>query len=313
MSTALENMLASGGQQGIPHAVEPEMTPFVRMIGKFIGLALLAAIIVGGLQGLQHADNWRDAWIHGLATVEVGFAMVLILLGSLVEGFGYGLSLGTKWPYTRNIVILMLRGDPEAAHRVVATLVGLVALALAILSPTINTLSGLGLIVVTALFGMGTLYVLAGKAPALVHGIHGLLAYSVFLVYLTNLAYPGLNFWTYLAAMGALHALLLAVLLGGMTTGQRGFATPIEAFVRPRKRSQWTVAAHVTAALLLVATLGWYMPSYPVAFYLSVLQLAVGFLLFHSVNLKPKDPGILVAFHQGMVLAMSLAIVLVWQ
>ncbi|MBU2793669.1 cytochrome C oxidase assembly protein, partial [Acidithiobacillus thiooxidans] len=56
--------------------------------------------------------------------------MVLILLGSIVEGFGYGLSLGTKWPYTRNIVVLMVRGDPEAAHRVVATLVGLVALAL---------------------------------------------------------------------------------------------------------------------------------------------------------------------------------------
>ena len=199
------------------------------------------------------------------------------------------------------------------SHRVVATLVGLVALALAILAPDVNTLSGLGLIVVTALFGMGTLYVLAGKAPSLVHGIHGLLAYGVFLIFLVNLAYPGMNFWAYLGSMGALQALLLAVLLGGMTTGQRGFGKAIGAFVKPQKASQWTVAAHVSAALLLVATLGWMMPAFPVAFYLAVIQVAVGFLLFHSVNLKPKDPGIMVAFHQGMVLSMSLAIVLVWR
>ncbi|WMT47842.1 MAG: hypothetical protein RE468_04315 [Acidithiobacillus caldus] len=46
-----------------------------------------------------------------------------------------------------------------------ATLVGLVALALAILSPGITTITGLLLVVITALFGMGTLYVLAGRAP----------------------------------------------------------------------------------------------------------------------------------------------------
>ncbi|WP_348550555.1 cytochrome C oxidase assembly protein [Acidithiobacillus sp.] len=314
MSTAIENgRVGQLGRENIPHAVEPEMTPFVRAIGKLIGLALLAAIVAGVIEGMRSSGGVVDALVRALSTTEVGFAMVLILLGSLVEGFGYGLSLGTKWPYTRNIVILMLRSDPEAAHRVVATLVGLLALALAILAPGVNTLSGLGLIVVTALFGMGTLYVLAGKAPSLVHGTHGLLAYGVFLIYLVNLAYPGMNFWTYLGSIGALHALLLAVFLGGMTTGQRGFGQAIGAFVSPQKASQWTVAAHVSAALLLVATLGWYMPAYPVAFYLAVIQVAVGFLLFHSVNLKPKDPGILVAFHQGMVLSMSLAIVLVWR
>ncbi|MCE5360021.1 cytochrome C oxidase assembly protein [Candidatus Igneacidithiobacillus taiwanensis] len=315
MSSVLESGRVAGvvGQGDIPHAVEPEMTPFVRAIGKFIGLALVAAVVAGVVEGMQGSGGVVAALVRALSTMEVGFAMVLILLGSLVEGFGYGLSLGTKWPYTRNIVVLMLRSDPEAAHRVVATLVGLVALALAILSPDVNTLSGLGLIVVTALFGMGTLYVLAGKAPALVHGIHGLLAYGVFLIFLVNLVYPGMNFWSYLYAMGALHALLFAVLLGGMTTGQRGFGKEIGAFVAPHKASQWTVAAHVSAALLLVATLGWMMPAYPVAFYLAVLQVAVGFLLFHAVNLKPKDPGIMVAFHQGMVLSMSLAIVLVWR
>ncbi|MCR2831879.1 cytochrome C oxidase assembly protein [Acidithiobacillus ferrooxidans] len=298
---------------GIPHAIEGEMTPVVRVIGWLITGMLLAAVLAGLWRGMNSHQGFIADIVNGLKASEVGFAIALILLGSIVEGFGYGLSLGTRWPYTRNIAVLMVRGDPEAAHRLVATLVGLVALALVILSPTITTISGLSLIIVTALFGMGTLYVLAGRAPAFVHGTHGLLAYGVFLVYLTGLVYPGLDFWSYLRAVGALHALLLAVFLGGMTTGQRGFGTAIGPFVKPQKASQWTIAAHVSAALLLVATLGWMMPAYPVAFYLAVTQVAVGFLLFHAVNLKPRDPGVMVVFHQSMVLLMSLAIVLQWR
>ena len=301
------------GLNGIPHAIEGEMTPVVRVIGWLITGMLLAAVLAGLWRGFISQQGLLADVVNGLKTSEVGFAIVLILLGSIVEGFGYGLSLGTRWPYTRNIAVLMVRGDPEAAHRMVATLVGLVALALVILSPSVSTISGLSLIVVTALFGMGTLYVLAGRAPAFVHGTHGLLAYGVFLIYLTGLVYPGLNFWTYLGAIGALHALLLAVFLGGMTTGQRGFGTAIGPFVKPQKASQWNIAAHISAALLLVATLGWMMPAYPVAFYLAVTQVAVGFLLFHAVNLKPKDPGVMVAFHQSMVLLMCLAIVLQWR
>jgi hypothetical protein len=297
----------------IPHAIEGEMTRVVRVVGGLITGMLLAAVLAGLWRGVTSQQGLLTDVINGLKASEVGFAIVLILLGSLVEGFGYGLSLGTRWPYTRNIAVLMVRGDPEAAHRMVATLVGLVALALVILSPSVTTISGLSLIVVTALFGMGTLYVLAGRAPAFVHGTHGLLAYGVFLIYLTALVYPGLNFWTYLGAMSALHALLLAVFLGGMTTGQRGFGTAIGPFVKPQKASQWTIAAHISAALLLVATLGWMMPAYPVAFYLAVTQVGVGFLLSHAVNLKPKDPGVLVAFHQSMVLLMCLAIVLQWR
>lgn len=297
----------------IPHAIEGEMTPVVRLVGGLITGMLLAAVLAGLWRGLTSQQGLLTDVINGLTASEVGFAIVLILLGSIVEGFGYGLSLGTRWPYTRNIAVLMVRGDPEAAHRMVATLVGLVALALVILSPSVTTISGLSLIVVTALFGMGTLYVLAGRAPAFVHGTHGLLAYGVFLIYLTDIVYPGLNFWTYLGVTSALHALLLAVFLGGMTTGQRGFGTAIGPFVKPQKASQWTIAAHISAALLLVATLGWMMPAYPVAFYLAVTQVAVGFLLSHAVNLKPKDPGVMVAFHQSMVLLMCLAIVLQWR
>lgn len=313
MPTAMGRKTSDTAVAELPHAIEGEMTLSVRVVGWFITGMLLVAVAVGLWQGTtSHQGLLRDV-VEGLKASEVGFALVLILLGSIVEGFGYGLSLGTRWPYTRNIAVLMLRGDPEAAHRMVATLVGLVGLALVILSPSVNTISGLSLIVVTALFGMGTLYVLAGRAPAFVHGTHGLLAYGVFLIYLTGLVYPGLNFWIYFGAMGALHALLLAVFLGGMTTGQRGFGTAIGPFVKPQKASQWSIAAHVSAALLLVATLGWMMPTYPIAFYLAVTQVAVGFLLFHAVNLKPKDPGVLVAFHQSMVLLMCLAIVLQWR
>ncbi len=297
----------------LPHAIAGDLTPLVRGVGRLIAGLLLAALAAGLWQGFASHRGLAASLTVGLKTVEVGFAMVLILLGSIVEGFGYGLSLGTRWPYTRNIVLLMLRGDPEAAHRVVATLVGLVAVALVVLSPSVTSISGLSMIVLTALFGMGTLYVLAGKAPAFVHGTHGLLAYGVFLIYLTGLAYPGINFWTYLGGMGPLHAFLLAVFLGGMTTGQRGFATAIGPFVTPQTAAHWSIAAHVGGALLLVATLGWMMPAYPIAFYLAVTQVAVGFLLFHAVNLKPKDPGVMVAFHQSMVLLIGLAIVLHWR
>ena len=313
MPTAMGRKTSDAAVSELPHAIEGEMTPVVRLVGGLITGMLLAAVLAGLWRGLTSQQGLLTDVINGLTASEVGFAIVLILLGSIVEGFGYGLSLGTRWPYTRNIAVLMVRGDPEAAHRMVATLVGLVALALVILSPSVTTISGLSLIVVTALFGMGTLYVLAGRAPAFVHGTHGLLAYGVFLIYLTDIVYPGLNFWTYLGVTSALHALLLAVFLGGMTTGQRGFGTAIGPFVKPQKASQWTIAAHISAALLLVATLGWMMPAYPVAFYLAVTQVAVGFLLSHAVNLKPKAPGVLVAFHQSMVLLMCLAIVLQWR
>jgi len=193
----------------------------------------------------------------------------------------------------------------------IATLVGLIAVALVILEPGSLTISGLALIAVTALFGIGTLHVLAGRLPSIVHGIHGLLAYGVFLCYLCTLYVPGVDFWAYLEEMGSLHCVLLAVFLGGVTTGQRGFGQPIGAFDVPRSLPQWAVLVHIGSALALVATLGWQMPAYPLAFYLAVSQVLVGFLLFHAVDLRPKNPGILVAFHQAMVLGITLAIVAV--
>ncbi|MEJ2060235.1 MAG: cytochrome C oxidase assembly protein, partial [Gammaproteobacteria bacterium] len=172
-----------------------------------------------------------------------------------------------------------------------ATAVGFTGLALAILHPDIMTFTGLGLIIATALFGMGTLYVLAGRAPAFVHGTHGLLAYLVFITYLMALNYPGAHLLPYLADTFALHAVLFAIFMGGMVTGQRGFGKPIEAFLHPQRTAQWIFVVHGLAALGVVGTLGWLSAAYPVAFGLVLVQAAVGFFLFHAVNLKPKSPG----------------------
>ena len=293
----------------VSSAVDGEMTRSVRVIGLVMACLVAGAILAGILKASAGPQSGRSALVAGLFLTEVILAGILILLGSIVEGFGYGLSLGTRWPYTRNILVLMIEGDPEAAHRLVATLVGLIGLALVVLAPSSATINGLALVIIAGVFGIGTLHVLAGRMPAFVHGMHGLLAYGVFLSYLTGLAVPGVQFWFYLKFTVALHALLLAVFLGGMTTGQRGFGQPIGAFYRPRRLAHWTLAAHIVAALMIVATLGWFMPAYPVAFYLAVAQIAVGLLLFQAVNLKPKNPGTIVAFHQSMVLLITVAIV----
>ncbi len=295
------------------HVVQGEVTTAVRAANVFIAGLIFVAVGAGVWRGATTSGVGREAWYQALMVTQVLLASAIILLGSLVEGFGFGLSLGTRWPYTRNILALLVRGDPEAAHRVVATTLGLIGVALVILHPDAATETGLALIVATALFGMGTLYVLAGRAPAFVHGTHGLLAYSVLVSYLVGLLHPATPFLQYLDANIALHAVFLAIFLGGMTTGQRGFGQAIEPFVMPRRAPQWTVAVHILAALLVVATLGWLMPAYPVAFYLAVMQVAVGFLLFHGVNLRPKTPGAVVVFHQATVLAITLAIVLGWR
>ena len=293
----------------VSSTVDGEMTRAVRVIGVLVASLVVGAIFAGIWKASVGSQSGKAALVGGLFLTEVILAGILILLGSIVEGFGYGLSLGTRWPYTRNILVLMIWGDPEAAHRVVATLVGLIALVLVFLAPSSTTINGLVLVVVAALFGIGTLHVLSGRMPAFVHGIHGLLAYGVFLSYLTGLAFPGVEFWLYLKFTVALNALLLAVFLGGMTTGQRGFAQPIGPFYRPLRLAHWTVAAHILAALTVVATLGWLVPTYPLAFYLAVTQVAVGFLLFHAVNLRPKNPGTIVGIHQSMVLLITIAII----
>ncbi|MHB8255007.1 MAG: cytochrome C oxidase assembly protein [Acidiferrobacter sp.] len=306
-------MVTEAKKSSDTHAVDGDVTASVRRANRVVLGLVLLAVVFGAEQGIASSAGVRDALMRGLMTTEVVLGFTLVLLGSLVEGFGFGLSLGTQWPYTRNIFVLMWRGDPEAAHRLVATAVGLIALALVVVHADAMTITGLVLVIVTALFGMGTLYVLAGRAPAFVHGAHGFLAYLVLLNYALGLAYPAASLLPYIKGTIALHPLLLAVFLGGMVTGGRGFMTPIAAFYRPTRSVHWILVAHILAALLVIGTLGWLMPLYPVAFYLSVAQVAVGFFLFHAVNLRPKAPGAVVAFHQTMVLLMTAAIIWQWR
>lgn len=298
------------GQSRNRHVVEGEITWTVRLSGAVVGCLIALAIGLGVWRGLTSPASGYAAAAQGVLLAQVVLAATLIMLGSMVEGFGFGLALGTHWPYTRNLLVLTLRGDPEAAHRVLATGLSIGALTLAVLQPDYMSFLGLGLIITTALFGMGVLYVLAGRAPAFVHGTHGLLAYAVFLTYLVALVHPGMPLGLYLQITIPLHALLFAVFMGGMVTGQRGFGQPIEAFYAPRKLSQWVFIVHGGAALLLIGTLGWFMPAYPLAFALALTQAAVGFFLFHAVNLRPRAPGVIVAFHQCMVLLITASIVL---
>lgn len=294
------------------HVADGDVTLTVRIVGLLIAVMLALAVVIGIGRAVASPLPFKEALVSGLLVSEVLFAALLMMLGSIVEGYGFGLSLGTRWPYTKNIFVLLVRGDPEAAHRLVASAVGLIGVALVVLHPTSATIAGLSLVVITALFGMGTLYVLAGRAPAFVHGTHGLLAYGVFLTYFLALVFPGVNLWTYLEGTIALHALLFAVFMGGIVTGQRGFGQPIGAFYRPQTLPQWVFVIHAAAGLLVIGTLGWLMPLYPVAFYLVLGQAAIGFFLFHAVNLRPKAPGGIVAFHQIMSLLITTAIVLQW-
>ncbi len=291
--------------------VEGEVTTTVRVVRLLITGLVLAAVVAGIVRGLTTPDSGEGAVVSGLFLTQVVLAAILILLGGFVEGLGFGLSLGTNWPYTSNIWVLLIKGDPEAAHRIVATLVGLIGLVLVTLAPSSATINGLILIVLTAALGLGTLHVLSGRLPSLVHGVHGLLAYGVFVCYLMTIYQPGVNFWSYLSDTPPLCVVLVAVLLGGMTTGHRGFGEPIGAFSWPQRAPQVVMIIHLFTALMVVAALGGVMPDYPVAFYLAVAQVVVGFLLFHAVNLKPRTPGVLVAIHQSVVLAITAAIVVV--
>lgn len=264
-------------------------------------------------QSIVPAGELMQIVAHIVLVVQAVASVGLILVGSLVEGFGYGLSLGTDWPYRKDIFHLAIKWDPEAWHRIIATTLGVLAVVLAVLLHNVNAFSGLILIAFTALLGMATLNVLAGKAPAFLHGLHGLLAYFTLFAYVAELLPHSPSMWTLMSQTIPLHILLLMVFLGGMTTGQRGFGKAIGTFVAPRTAGQWVFATHGIIFTILVLTLAYFVRSYSVAFLLALLQLLVGFLLYQSVNAKPDKPGILVVFHQCMGLLIFFAVVYSWQ
>lgn len=242
--------------------------------------------------------------------IEAGLAASAIVLGGIVEGYGYGLSLGTNWPYTRDIHKLALKGDPEAIHRIVATLIGLISLALVVIRPSFVTFAGLGLIVLTALLGMATLYVLAGRAPAFLQGLHGIVAYTTFITYL--LASLGVTtFEQYvsflISAITPPHVLYFVIFLGGWVTGSRRMVNPIGNVRVPKGETQWVWALHGIASLIFLASLVYLKMWLGLA--LALVEIAVGLWVYKSINANPLKPGISVGIHQ--LVSVSIVVYLV--
>jgi len=250
---------------------------------------------------------------HALLVLQVTLGSVLVLLGSLAEGYGYGLSLGTAWPYRRDILRLALRADPEAWHRIVATVVGLNAIALALALRSPGAWLGLALSAAAALLGMATLHVLAGKAPAFLHGLHELLAYAVLLAYACQVASPGASPLALLSGSAPLHGFLLMVFLGGLVTGQRGYKTAIGSFVVPRTGGQWMFALHLLGWLAFMFTLSFSLSFHSAAFAVAALQVLLGFALYQSLNASPGRPGVPAVLHQAAALLLFFSLVFSWK
>jgi len=250
---------------------------------------------------------------HILVILQIAAAAAIILIGSLAEAYGYGLSLGTSWPYRRDILRRALEADPEAWHRTIATTAGVNAVILALLRRDTDTLSGLGLSAATAVLGFATLNVLAGRAPAFLHGLHELLAYGSLCAYVSELLPHSPSLWGIIGRTAPLRVLLLVVFLGGMLAGQRGFKTSIGTFVVPRTKGQWVFIVHLVGWLLLLLTLAYSLESSSVAFFLALLQVLVGFGLYQSVNSHPGRPGILALFHQAIALLIFFSLMFAWE
>ena len=248
-----------------------------------------------------------------LLLCQAVLSSALIAVGSLVEATGRGLSLGTSWPYRRDLLRLAARGDAEAWHRLIATTLGLVGIGLVALRPDRNMLVGLAFVAGTALLGVATLHVLAGRAPAFLHGLHGLLAYGSLCTYVSESLPGSPPVWDLLAHTIPLHAFLLVVFLGGMVSGRRGVGVAIGAFVVPRSARQWVLVVHVLGWLLLTLTLGYSAETYSAALCLALVQALLGFALYQSVNARPGRPGVVTVFHQAAALLIFFSIVFAWQ
>jgi len=247
-----------------------------------------------------------------VAAVEAAFAMCIIVMGGIVEGFGYGLSLGTNWPYTRSMPSLFRKGDPEVWHRIFATGLGLGSLGILVYHPGTLEITGFVLVVLTALLGAITLYTLSGRAPSIVPGVHDVLAYLTMNVYLlVATGYDG-GLTSYLLGVIPFHSFFLVILLGGMTTGQRGFQKPIDYFVIPRTKAQIVWVAHTLSVLLFVLTLAYYVRVFNVALLLVLIQMCVGMMTYQSVNKTPARPGSLVMIHQMVAISIALSIFFSW-
>jgi len=240
---------------------------------------------------------------------QVILAFGIVIVGGTVEGYGYGLSLGTNWPYTRDMPVKAKAGDPDVWHRILATLLGINAVIMVILVPRALEITGLILVIITALLGMATLYTLAGKAPALVQGLHDILAYSTGITYL--LIVTGLygNELQLIEHNIPLYFFFFVIFMGGMTTGQRGYQRPIGYFRFPKTKSQWIWSIHGIAVLLFLFSLSFFYYRYSIALIIIAVQIIVGIIVFVSVNKSASRPGAIVPIHQLFTIFILMSII----
>ncbi|MDT7900870.1 cytochrome C oxidase assembly protein [Acidianus hospitalis] len=226
------------------------------------------------------------------------FAGITIVLGGIVEGYGYGLSLGTNWPYTRDILQLAAKKDPEAIHRISATIVGLISLAFLILRFSMVSLVGFLGVVATALLGMATLYVLAGKLPSVFQGLHDIAAYSVFATYFV-IFLKGFNvniIQFFLYAVLPPHFLYFVIFMGGVVTGMRKMKFEIGDVRKPKNWLQGAWLIHsILAAIFVIALI---LEALWIPLLLTIIEVAVGLLVYVGANKNPVKPGISVGLHQ---------------
>jgi len=245
-----------------------------------------------------------------LAYTATLLAGLTIVLGGIVEGYGYGLSLGTNWPYTNNIMELAGKGDPEAIHRISATLVGIFALTLLIIDFNIITLVGFIAVIFTALLGMATLYVLAGKLPSIFQGFHDIAAYTTFITYLilaTNFISPDKYLGFLADAIIPPHFLYFVIFMGGVVTGTRRMRLSIGDVRKPKNRLQWAWVIHgILAAIFFIALI---ILRYWIPLVLSIIEIAVGLFVYYQINKNPTKPGISIGLHQLFSLAVVISLI----
>jgi len=242
-------------------------------------------------------------------------AGLAIVIGGIVEGYGYGLSLGTSWPYSRNFSSAILKGDPEAIHRLVATMIGLLALLLIPLSGfSLISILGLVSVIITALLGMATLYVLAGKLPAFFQGLHDIAAYTTFVIYLVMAFNPNLDILNFLInAIIPPHFLYFVIFMGGVVTGTRKMKYEIGNVLKPRNAIQISWVIHGIATIVFVIGLIIYTLSnllYLIPLIITLIESGIGLLTYRRINSNPAKPGVVVGLHQLFSLLIVTSLVL---
>ncbi len=252
-----------------------------------------------------------------LAGIESLLAGTTIVFGGVVEGYGYGLSLGTNWPYTKDMLQVAAKKDPEAIHRILATLVGILSLAILIIHPSIISIIGFVAVVFTALLGMATLYVLAGKLPSIFQGFHDIAAYTTFVTYfllmLQGLDIFKLSILSFLIdAIIPPHFLYFVIFMGGVVTGTRRMRLKIgKVWEKNQERNIWLQIAwviHGIAALIFIIAL--VLLHYWLTLAFTAIELVVGLWVWDSSNRNSLKPGISVGLHQLFSILVVVAIIL---